>query len=40
VDVIATQKAGRAWEVKTMNLPEEGVLLRAFIDESDRDACG
>jgi hypothetical protein len=37
LDVIATRKNGTAWEVKTMNLPEEGVLLRVFIGESDRD---
>ncbi len=37
LDVIATRKNSRAWEVKTMNLPEEGVLLRVFIGESDRD---
>jgi PII-like signaling protein len=37
VDVIASQKSAAAWEVKTMKLPQEGVLLRIFIGESDRD---
>jgi uncharacterized protein len=36
-DVISSQEASAAWEVKTMTLPEEGVLLRIFIGESDRD---
>jgi uncharacterized protein len=36
-DVIATKGASTAWEVKTMKLPEEGVLLRIFIGESDRE---
>ena len=36
-DVIATKEDSTAWEVKTMNMPEEGVLLRIFIGESDRD---
>jgi uncharacterized protein len=36
-DVIATKDDSTAWEVKTMKLPEEGVLLRIFIGESDRD---
>jgi PII-like signaling protein len=36
-DVIATKGASAAWEVKTMKLPEEGVLLRIFIGESDRE---
>jgi len=36
-DVISTQQASTAWEVKTMKMPEEGVLLRIFIGESDRE---
>ena len=36
-DVIATKDASTAWEVKTMKIPEEGVLLRIFIGESDRE---
>jgi len=36
-DVIATKEISTAWEVKTMKLPEEGVLLRIFIGESDRE---
>ena len=36
-DVIATQGSSAALEVKTMNVPEEGVLLRVFIGESDRE---
>jgi hypothetical protein len=36
-DVIATKGASTAWEVKTMKIPEEGVLLRIFIGESDRE---
>jgi PII-like signaling protein len=36
-DVITTKDDSTAWEVKTMKLPEEGVLLRIFIGESDRD---
>jgi PII-like signaling protein len=36
-DVIATKEASAAWEVKTMKIPEEGVLLRIFIGESDRE---
>jgi hypothetical protein len=36
-DVIATKEDSAAWEVKTMKLPEEGVLLRIFIGESDRE---
>jgi len=39
-DVLSTQKASTAWEVKTMKLPEEGVLLRIFIGESDREKGG
>jgi PII-like signaling protein len=36
-DVVATKDASTAWEVKTMKIPEEGVLLRIFIGESDRE---
>jgi uncharacterized protein len=36
-DVVATQEASAALEVKTMKIPEEGVLLRVFIGESDRE---
>ena len=36
-DVVATKEASTAWEVKTMKIPEEGVLLRIFIGESDRE---
>lgn len=36
-DVIATKGESAAWEVKTMKVPEEGVLLRVFIGESDRE---
>jgi hypothetical protein len=36
-DVVATQDASAAQEVKTMKVPEEGVLLRVFIGESDRE---
>ena len=36
-DVIASKDASTAWEVKTMKIPEEGVLLRIFIGESDRE---
>lgn len=36
-DVVATQDASAALEVKTMKIPEEGVLLRVFIGESDRE---
>lgn len=36
-DVIATQDASAAWEVKTVKIPERGVLLRVFIGESDRE---
>jgi len=35
--VIATQHHSAAKEVHTMRLPEEGVLLRIFIGESDRE---
>jgi PII-like signaling protein len=36
-DVVATQGASAALEVKTLKIPEEGVLLRVFIGESDRE---
>jgi PII-like signaling protein len=36
-DVVATGGASAALEVKTMKVPEEGVLLRVFIGESDRE---
>lgn len=36
-DVIASQDNSAAWEVKTMKLPEEGVLLRIFMGEADRE---
>jgi len=36
-DVIGTRDASLAWEVETMKIPEEGVLLRVFIGESDRE---
>ncbi len=36
-DVIASQGASAAWEVKTVKIPENGVLLRVFIGESDRE---
>jgi len=36
-DVVATQGSSAALEVKTMKVPEEGVLLRVFIGESDRE---
>jgi len=37
VDVVGTKEAGTAWGVKSMKLPEDGVLMRIFIGESDRD---
>jgi len=37
VDVIASQDDSAAWKVTTMKLPEEGVLLRVFMGESDRE---
>jgi uncharacterized protein len=37
VDVIASRDASAAWEVETMKLPEQGVLLRVFIGEADRE---
>jgi len=36
-DVVATKDESAAWEVKTMKIPEEGVLLRVFVGESDRE---
>lgn len=36
-DVVATKDASAAWEVKTMKIPEQGVLLRVFLGESDRE---
>lgn len=36
-EVIATQRSSAAREVRTMKMPEEGVLLRIFIGESDRE---
>lgn len=36
-EVIATQARSTAGGVRTMKLPEEGVLLRIFIGESDRE---
>ncbi len=35
--IIATQASSAAGGVRTMKLPEDGVLLRIFIGESDRD---
>jgi hypothetical protein len=36
-DVVSTQQKSAALEVKTMTIPESGVLLRVFIGESDRE---
>jgi PII-like signaling protein len=36
-DVVGTQGASAAPEVRTMKMPEEGVLLRVFVGESDRE---
>jgi hypothetical protein len=36
-DVVGTQDRSAALEVKTMTIPEAGVLLRVFIGESDRE---
>jgi PII-like signaling protein len=36
-DVVATKGTSAAWQVRTMKMPEEGVLLRVFIGESDRE---
>ena len=38
--VIATQHLSAAGEVRTMQIPEDGVLLRIFIGESDRESGG
>jgi uncharacterized protein len=40
VDVIQSQHDSAAWEVKTMKLPDQGVLLRIFIGEDDRETGG
>jgi uncharacterized protein len=37
-DVIGTRDRTTAWEVNTMKIPDDGVLMRIFIGESDRDA--
>jgi hypothetical protein len=37
VNVVESQDDSAAWEVKTMKLPEEGVLLRIFIGEGDKE---
>lgn len=39
-DIIATASESVATGVKTMRVPEKGVLLRIFIGESDRDPDG
>jgi hypothetical protein len=39
-DVVATQERSSAAEVKAMATPEDGVLLRVFVGESDREAQG
>jgi PII-like signaling protein len=37
-EIVGTKGAATAaWEVKTMQIPEDGVLMRVFIGESDRD---
>lgn len=36
-DVVGTKGDTAAWEVKTMKIPENGVLLRIFVGESDRE---
>lgn len=36
-NVVATTGASAAYGVRTMKIPEEGVLLRMFIGESDRE---
>lgn len=38
INILSTRHQNAAIEVTTMNIPEEGVLLRIFIGESDRDA--
>ena len=35
--IVATTEASRVREVRTMNIPQHGVLLRIFIGESDRE---
>lgn len=40
VDVVTSQDKSAAAEVKTMNLPEEGALLRIFIGEGDTEPGG
>jgi hypothetical protein len=37
LDVIQSRDDSTAWEVKTMKLPEQGVLLRIFVGEGDRE---
>jgi PII-like signaling protein len=37
IDVIESQHDSAAWKVTTMKTPEEGVLLRMFMGESDRE---
>jgi len=39
-NIIATAATSAAAGVRTMNKPEDGVLLRIFIGESDRDPAG
>lgn len=39
-DVVATAGNSLAWEVNTVKLPEDGVLLRIFIGEDDREPGG
>ena len=39
-DIIQSQKQSAAWGITTMKLPEEGVLLRIFMGESDREPGG
>lgn len=36
-EIVGTREATAAWEVKTMQIPQDGVLMRVFIGESDRD---
>jgi PII-like signaling protein len=40
VNLVASQGESAAREVKTMKLPEEGVLLRIFMGEADREPGG
>jgi hypothetical protein len=37
IDIVATEAASTAHEVRTMTLPDAGVLLRVFIGENDRE---